>query len=136
MTSWTCSTPVASTSSAWLKIWKPIGAIIFCRSGVSSKVTMGVVYTSEACRVFDIKISSWPIPIWCGVKGTLVDKNYKDLNILSSIVYEGLTSSSCFLSDLSLPSTSWLTTMVTGIGIVKIKISKGTILNLFHLLVH
>jgi hypothetical protein len=97
---------------------------------------MGVVYTSEACRVFDIKISSWPIPIWCGVKGTLVDKNYKDLNILSSIVYEGLTSSSCFLSDLSLPSTSWLTTMVTGIGIVKIKISKGTILNLFHLLVH
>ncbi len=97
---------------------------------------MGVVYTSEACEVFDIKITSWPIPIWCGVKGTLVDRNYKDLNLLSSIIYERLISSSCFLSDLSLPSTSWLTTMVTGIGIVKIKIRKGMILNLFHLSVH
>jgi hypothetical protein len=46
------------------------------------------------------------------VKGTLVNMNSKDFNILSNIVNEWLIGSSCFLSNLSLPSTSWLTTVV------------------------
>ncbi len=43
------------------------------------------------------------------------------------MVYVGLTSSSCFLSDLSLLSTSWLSTAVIGIGIVKVWIGKNMI---------
>jgi len=43
------------------------------------------------------------------------------------MVCVGLTSSFCFLSDLSLPSTSWLSIVVIGIGIVKVWISKGMI---------
>jgi hypothetical protein len=31
-----------------------VGTTIFCRLGVSSKVTMGVVNTFETCGVFDI----------------------------------------------------------------------------------
>ncbi len=80
-----------------------------------------------ACRVFDIKITSWPIPIWCGVRSTLVDKNSKDSNMPYSIVYEGLTCSSYFLSDLSLPSIGWQTIMVTGTCIVKVWKGKGMI---------
>jgi hypothetical protein len=127
MTSSTSSAPAASTSSTWLKIWRSIGVVIFCQSSVTSKVVMGVVYTCKACRVFDIKITFWPIPIWCGVKGTLVDKNSKDSNMPSSIVYEGLTCSSYFLSDLSLPSIGWQTTVVTGTCIVKVWKGKGMI---------
>jgi hypothetical protein len=52
------STPIASTSSIWLKNWKLVGAMTFCQLGVSSKVVMGVVNTFEACGVFDIKITS------------------------------------------------------------------------------
>jgi hypothetical protein len=55
----------------------------------------------------------------CG-QGTLVDNNSKNFNLLSNIVYERLTISSCFLLNLSLPSIGWLTTMVTGTSIVKV----------------
>ncbi len=60
-----------------------------------------------------------------GVKGTPVDHNSKDSNLLSSIMYEGLTCSSCFLLDLSLPSTCWPTIFVTRIGIIKVWIGEG-----------
>ncbi len=40
---------------------------------------------------------------------------------------EWLTSSSCFLSDFSLPSTGWLTTIVTKTSIIKVWTSKGMI---------
>jgi len=63
MTSLTNSALVASTSSTWLKIWRPIGATIFYWLGVFSKVAMGVVNTSEACGVLDIKVTFWPMPI-------------------------------------------------------------------------
>jgi len=46
---------------------------------------------------------------------------------LSNIVYEGLTCSSCFLLDLSLPSIGWLTTVVTRTSIIKVWIGKGMI---------
>jgi hypothetical protein len=52
------STLVASTSSAWLKIWKLVGVIVFYWLGVFPKVAMGVVSTSKACRVLDIKVIS------------------------------------------------------------------------------
>ncbi len=97
------------------------------QSSVSSKATMGVMYALEACEVFNIKVTSWPIPIWCGVRGTLVDKNSKDFNLLSSIVYEGLTGSSYFLLNLSPPSTGWLTIVVIETSIIKIWTCKGMI---------
>jgi hypothetical protein len=43
------------------------------------------------------------------------------------MVNERLTCSTCSLSDLSLPSTGWLTTMVTKTSMVKVWISKGMI---------
>ncbi len=122
------------TSSTWLKIWKPIHTIVFCQSSVSSKVFMGVVNTFETCMVLDIKITSWPIHIECGVKSTLIDMNSKYSNLLSNIVNGGLTCSSCFLLNLSIPSIGWLTIMVTKISIVKVWPSKDMILKLFHLL--
>ncbi len=97
---------------------------------MSSKVIMGVINTFEACGVLDIKVTSWPIPIWCGVRGTLIEMNSKDFNLLSTIMNEGLTSSSYFLSNLSLPSTSWLIIIVPKIGIVKVWTCKGMILKL------
>ncbi len=127
MTSSTGSTLAASISWTWFKILKPISTMVFYWPSMSSKVAMGVVYTSEACGVFDIKVTSWTMPIWCGVKGTLVDKNSKYSNLLSNITYEWLTGSSYFLSDLSLPSTSWLTIVVTKIGIIKVWTCKGMI---------
>ncbi len=43
------------------------------------------------------------------------------------MVYVGLTCSSYFLSNLSLPSIGWLIIMVIGINIVKVWTSKGMI---------
>jgi hypothetical protein len=120
----------SSTSSTWFKIWRPVGVVVFYWSCVSSTAIMSVVYTFEACRVFDINVTSWPIPIWCGFKGTLVNNYSKDSNLLSNIIYEGLIGSSYFLSGLSLPSTCWLTTMVTRTDIVKVWIGKGMIYKL------
>jgi hypothetical protein len=60
---------------------------------------MGVVNTFKACRVFDIRVTFLLIPIWWGVKSTFVDKNSKDYNLLPSIMNEGLTSPTCFLSN-------------------------------------
>jgi len=60
---------------------------------------MGVVNTFEACGVFDIRVTSLLIPIWWGVGSTLVDKKFEDYNLLPSIMNEGLTSSTCFLSN-------------------------------------
>jgi len=40
-----------------------VGAIVFYQSCMSSKVVMGVVNTSKACKVFDVKVTSQPIPI-------------------------------------------------------------------------
>ncbi len=97
---------------------------------MSSKVVMGVVNTFEACEVLEIKVTSWPMPIWCGVRGTLIDMNSKDSNLLFSMVNEGLTCSTCSLSNLSLLSIVWLTTMVIETSIVKIWIGKGMILKL------
>jgi len=37
-------------------------------------------------------------------RGTLIDMNSKDYNLLSSMVNEGLIGSTCSLLDLSLPS--------------------------------
>jgi hypothetical protein len=75
--------------------------------------------------VLNIKVTSWPIPIWCGVIGTLVDMNSKDFNLLYGIMNEGLTCSSYFLSNLSLPSTSWLVIVIIGTCIVKVWTGKG-----------
>jgi hypothetical protein len=60
------------------------------------------------------------MPIWCGVRSTLIDMNSKDSNLLSNMVDEGLTGSTCSVSNLSLPSTCWLITVVIEIGIVKV----------------
>jgi hypothetical protein len=92
---------------------------------VSSKVTMGVVNIFEACGVFQIKVTFWPIPIWYGLKGELTYKNYKDYNLLSSMVNEGLIGSTCSLLDLSLSSTGLLTIMVTRTNIIRVWIGKG-----------
>jgi hypothetical protein len=86
---------------------------------------MGVVNTIEAWGILDIKVTFWPILIWCVIRSTLIDMKSKILNLLSGIVNEGLTSSSYFLSNLSIPSIGWLTTMVIGAGIVKVWIGKG-----------
>ncbi len=56
--------------------------------------------------------------------------NSKDSNLLSSIMNERLIDSSCFLSDLSLPFTSWVTTMVIETSIIKIWTGKGMIYKL------
>jgi hypothetical protein len=80
---------------------------------------MGVVNTSEACEVLGIKITSWRIPIWCGVRGKLANKNFKDSNLLSRMVNEGLTGSTCSLSDLLLSTTGSLTIVVFVIGYSK-----------------
>ncbi len=127
MISSTSSAPSAYTSSIWFKIWRPVDTTVFCQLGVFLKVIMGVVNTFETCGVLEIKVTSWPIPIWYGVKGTLVDMNSKYYNLLSSMVNERLTSSTCSLLNLSLPSTGWLTTMVTGTCIIKVWIGKGMI---------
>jgi hypothetical protein len=127
MTSLTSLAPTVSTSSTRLKIWRLVGTTSFYQSCVSSKVVTSVINTFEACGVLNIKVTSWPIPIWCGVKGTLVDMNSKDSNLLTSMVNEGLTCSTYSLSDLSPPSTSWPIIMVIGIGIVKVWTSKGMI---------
>jgi hypothetical protein len=52
----TDSTLVASTSLAWLKIWRLIGIVVFYQLGTFSNVAIGVVNTSEACEVLDIKV--------------------------------------------------------------------------------
>ncbi len=87
---------------------------------MSSKVVMGVVNTFEVCKVFDIKVTSWPIPIWCGVRNTLVVMNSSDSNLQFNMTNERLTNSTCSLSYLSLPSRGWLTIVVNGLGIVKV----------------
>jgi hypothetical protein len=46
------------------------------------------------------------------------------------MVNERLTSSTCSLSNLSLPSISWLTIVVTGTSIIKVWTSKGMIYKL------
>ncbi len=127
MTSSTSSTPTASTSSIWFKIWRPVGTTSFYRSSVSLKVVTSVINTFEACGVLNIKVTFWPIPIWCGVRGTLVDMNSKDSNLLYGLVNEGLTCSTYSLSNFSLASTCWPIIMVTGIGIVEVWTSKGMI---------
>jgi hypothetical protein len=58
-----------------------VGVATFYRLGVSSKVVMGVVNTSKACGVLDIKVTSLPIPIWCGVRGKIVDMDSKYYNL-------------------------------------------------------
>jgi hypothetical protein len=109
----TSSTSASSTSSAWLKIWRHVNAVVLYQSSVSSKVVMGVMNTSKACEVIEIKIISWPINIWCGARGKLVDKNSKGSIIRFSIINEGLTCLAYSLIDLSLPFTSSLVTMLT-----------------------
>ncbi len=52
----TDSTLVASTSLAWLKIWRLIGIVVFYQLGTFSNVAIGVVSTFEACEVLDIKV--------------------------------------------------------------------------------
>jgi hypothetical protein len=98
-TSWLMA---SSTCLTWLKIWRPINAKIFYRSGVFSKVTMGVMNISKTCKVIEVSIISWPIPIWCGVRSKLIDKNSEYLTIMFNIVNEGSTSSTCSLAVLSL----------------------------------
>ncbi len=127
MTSSTGSTPVISTSSIWFKIWRLIGDVDFWWSGVSSKVITGVVNTSKTCMVLEIKITSWPILIWCLVKGTLIDMNSKNSNLLSNMANEGLTSSTCSLLDFSLPSTSWVIIVVNKTCMVEVWTTKGMI---------
>ncbi len=63
----------------------------------------------------------------CGVKGTLINMNSKDLNILSNMVNERLISSTYSLLNISLPSIGWLTIVVFGIGIIKVWTSHGMI---------
>jgi len=46
---------------------------------------------------------------------------------LSNIMNEGLIGSTCFLSNLSLPSIDWLTMVVIKTCIVKVQTSKGMI---------
>ncbi len=93
---------------------------------------MGVVNTSKACEVLKIKIISWPIPIWHGVKGKLIDKNFEDFALLSSTINERSTCSAYSLIDFSLLLVGSLITMATWISIVKFW---TRVLNLFHLLV-
>jgi len=101
-------TLVSSTSSTWLKIWRLVGAIVtFCQLNVSSKVVMGVVNTFETYMVLIIKVISWPIPIWCGVRGKVANRNSKGLVPLSS------TCLICSLTNLSLPSTNSVVVVVT-----------------------
>ncbi len=88
---------------------------------------MGVVNTLKACRVLEIKIISWPIPIWCGVKSKLEDKNSKGPIPLSSIVNEGSKGSTYSLTNFSPPFISLVVTMVTWTCMVKIWTCKGTI---------
>jgi hypothetical protein len=53
--------------------------------------------------------------------------NSKDSNLLSGIMNEGLTCSTCLLSNFSLPSKCWLTIMVTKTCIIKVWTCKGII---------
>jgi hypothetical protein len=69
--------------------------------------------TSEACRVLKIKIISSLIPIWCGVKGKLANKNSKGFTLLFNIEYEGSIGSAYSLTNFSLPLTSSLIIMAT-----------------------
>jgi hypothetical protein len=57
------------------------------------------------------------MPIWYSVRSTLIDMNSKYSNILSSMVNEGLIGSTYSLSNLSLPSTCWLTSGLTSLVI-------------------
>jgi hypothetical protein len=74
---------------------------------------MGVMNTSETCGVLEIKVISEPIPIWCGVRGKLANKNSKGPTPLLSIVKEGSTCLTYSLTNLSLPFTSLITIVVT-----------------------
>jgi hypothetical protein len=101
-------TAITSTSLTWLKIWRLVGTVEFYWSSVSSKVAMGIIHTFEACRALNIKVMSWLMPIWCGVKSTLIDMNSKDFNPLSNMVNEGLTSSSFSYKIFHyLPQVDW-----------------------------
>jgi hypothetical protein len=130
----TCSTLASSTSLVWLKIWRPISAIVCYWSSVFSKVAMGVVNTSKACGVFEIKTISWPIPIWHGVKSKLIDKNFEDSVLLSSTINERSTCSAYSIIDFSLLLVGSLIIVATWISIVKVW-TRVWFLNLFHLLV-
>jgi hypothetical protein len=65
--------------------------------------------TSKACGVLDIKVISWPISIWCGVSGKLLDKNSKGFTLLSNnewkinmfnlFLYKSLTTSHRIISN-------------------------------------
>ncbi len=102
-----------STGLVCLKIKRHVNVVVFYRLGVFSKVVMGIMNTSKACKVIEIRVISIPIPIWCGVKSNLIDKNSKYLILLSNTMNEGLTSSTCSLANLSLPLTCSLVIVAT-----------------------
>jgi hypothetical protein len=81
---------------------------------------MTIMNTSKAWEVLEMRVISWPIPIWCGVKSKLVDKNSKLSIILFNTINKRLTSSTYSLIDFSLPLIGSLVTMATWIGIVKV----------------
>jgi hypothetical protein len=116
----TSSTHVSFIGLVWFKIWRPICVVIFCQSIVSSKVVMGFMNTSEACKVLEIKVISWLKPICCGVRNKLVDKNSKDSTLLSNTMNEGSIGSTYSLVGLSLPLISSLTTVATWTCMVKV----------------
>ncbi len=60
--------------------------------------------------------------------------NSTDSSLLFSMVNEGLTSSTYSLSNLSLPSTGWLTTMAIKTCMVKVWTFKGMISKPFRAL--
>jgi hypothetical protein len=52
------SAPTSSKGSIMFKIWKLINTTVLCRSSVYSEFVMGVVNTSEAYNVLEIKVIS------------------------------------------------------------------------------
>jgi hypothetical protein len=125
MTSLTDSTPF-STSLAWFRIWKPIGIAIFYQSGVFSRLLWVLRIPLRHVRYLRL-ITSWCIAIWCGVRCKLANKNFKDSNLFSSMVNEGLTCSMCSLLDILLSTTGSLIIVVTTIGIIKVWTGKSMI---------
>jgi hypothetical protein len=62
--------------------WVPTFAINSSWTCVSTKVVVGVVNTFYAWSVLEIKVFSRPTPIWSGVKGIIINKNYNGLTLL------------------------------------------------------